>query len=633
MHEGKGFTMNTLLARPRVSPRRTFPLPDPRIATEGDVIPGTKSVDALRIFEALSTRPLTFRQRYLRWGLSPTDRLTLLLVKHRMAVDAEIASQWRRADFLWDEVLAEAKRVIGDEQCWTEIAGTFEQGARGASPSAVSRLRNAFVEEVLIDTHCAFFNGRFKDVEIPDFADRAFVHVARVETLLGLSVMSKADQFQMMRAIEELRINALADGRRWDEAIRLCESLLKRSGGNELYQNRLVELHSGKMMDCLSEGNSSTENAADAAELKSGIDALLKLHRTYPDNVMVFELLAQFFHLRAVKLANYGLVAEALVDIQKALAFRPGFEEAVETRNQLVELMKTLQKRVGELKEELDKRPDATLTSDGIQMLHEAAVGFSQVNSYVNSAEPDETSQARRTAEAKSLWKNIGLQEPAEHWSEQAQELFGAIADVAATPPTTIGELGRCWEHAIAKRPELTGIDSSAVCAFLQQRWFGEGPAPETRKPPEKKGIPLFLTVNPSDHRRDGEPFWFWLFNRADLRLKVQCAVAIILLVTAGTLAVSDAIARHGRESGYQQVLEGVNSRNPLEIVKGAEEYFDSVPLSGGDGRDSVLADLYDKAFVQWFSTQGAGENPESQDHIARYREVIASHGTGGNKP
>src|SRR5215469_1217347 len=55
--------------------------------------------------------PLTWWQRLAGWRLAPDQRVARLLLLHRLAFEAEMEGQFRRADFFWREALAQLGRV------------------------------------------------------------------------------------------------------------------------------------------------------------------------------------------------------------------------------------------------------------------------------------------------------------------------------------------------------------------------------------------------------------------------------------------------------------------------------------------------------------------------------------------
>ena len=133
---------------------------------------------------------------------------------------------------------------------------------------------------------------------------------------------------------------------------------------------------------------------------------------------------------------------------------------------------------------------------------------------------------------------------------------------------------------------------------------------------------PPVTTGLSTKRHRGGEPFGFWLFSGQDKLIKIQAAIAIVLILLVGGLTIRDFVARTTRNTAYNQIIEAIENQDYLGVIEGAESYFANTPLSGKDERDAQVIDIYREAFVRWFV--GLGElDHEAQAHIERYQTLI----------
>jgi hypothetical protein len=348
-------------------------------------------------------------------------------------------------------------------------------------------------------------------------------------------------------------------------------------------------------------------------------------------------------------LGNGGCLAEALVEVQKAMAHNPYIKQAPETRNELVRMMNQLQAQIKLI------LPNTILTEKGKRLLAEAKKGFEPMNAYTQSAAAKATMYAFKLAQAMSIWRRIGLPEPETNtsrgspavmfahngeelptesttgWSRQALLLLDGLSYIFNNPPRSPWDLAAAWEAVVAQKPELAELDRGLIYVFLDRKLFRsteESVASETPVPPLE---PPPLTHIASKRKRSAEPFIPWLFSRQDLRIKAQAAAASVLMLTAGWLTLHDASVRSARDAAYQQILAAEQQQDYLSVVKGAEAFFAHTPLSGKDGRNQQVMQLYSKALVRWVAQQEDQLDDKAQEHLDRYRAVMNSLNQGAN--
>ena len=191
---------------------------------------------------------MTQLQRLVGWRLDALGKITRLLQHHRLAMQAELAAQWQRADFFWQQVQEQAVGVCNDDTVWKVLAETIAY----KYPNAVSltkpdTLRHRCVEELLIDTHCAFYNGLMQKLETQTFedvrssqnkggsgpnisdiqnrlGDRAFSHSQYLEGLLVYSGLDENSRWMMLSGLWRKQIERHLKTEQWQDAARMQPS-------------------------------------------------------------------------------------------------------------------------------------------------------------------------------------------------------------------------------------------------------------------------------------------------------------------------------------------------------------------------------------------------------------------------
>lgn len=616
--------MNVMIARPGELFQRVFPPIGPDLYSTGaDPADLTPDQQAARNLLALANKEFTTWERFLGWKLGAPGRIGRVLLHHRLAMAAELEAQWQRADFFWNEVHKVIKSVCEQPEVWAALVEVVAKESGVAIMNDPEQLRRHLVEEIFIDTHCAFYNGRVQQIEKRDPEYRAFVHINYIKRLIDSLALPADEYLAVLNPPAELIVKLYQEAKQWDQAIEVCTDMLNRYPHLVDYQDRLASLHFTKTQTKLNNGKSESQNLQDAKTLQATITILEGLRKKYPHNVTIFEILGHLHHLCAVKLANGKRLSDALVEVQKALMFNPYLEAAKETRTTLGDMMRNLQAQVAVLKAQLAKRPNATLSEEGRRMQYEAQRGFKPLEEYNRSPEAEETASGFQLAYARRVWQDIGLAEPENRWDERARMLLNALSIIISNPPADKDDLARAWVAVAAQHANLTELDAVRICAFLEHRLFGAADeTPVTKTAASPSGAPA-LTATATNHRQAGEPFGYWFFSRQGIRIKLQAAIAIVLLLVAGGFAISESLNRRARDTAYHQILEAAGNQDYLSVIEGTEVFFSNPILSGKDGRENQVKKLYDEALVRWFVTQRGEPDADTQAHIERYRKLI----------
>ena len=99
-----------MISRLNNSCQRLFPAIQPDIYIRNDdlntLMPDQKVAHQLL---TLANQKFARWERLIGWKLNTLGKMGRLLLQHRLAMEAEFASQWKRADFFWQQVQIEIK--------------------------------------------------------------------------------------------------------------------------------------------------------------------------------------------------------------------------------------------------------------------------------------------------------------------------------------------------------------------------------------------------------------------------------------------------------------------------------------------------------------------------------------------
>jgi tetratricopeptide (TPR) repeat protein len=562
-------------------------------------------------------------ERLTRIRCNSPRRCATLLWLFAAAVRAELEGLWQRADFFFNEAAADFGRLSRDTSAWVPVAGGLEEPTAELTKHP-EKLRECLVDEHFIDTHIALFNGYAAEQETLDAGNRAFTHLARLQALLPASSLSPAQHHALLQPPLERLAAAHESAKQWDGAIEAIETLVALAPEEVGHQDRLIDLVFAKALTNIKASDNETVNRQQADMLRRGIGDLEKLRSRFADNAKVYENLAVLRHLRGVKLANAGAFSDALLEVRKALILLPSFSTAIETWKQLVEAVKNLQKHVAEMEAKIKSQPNLTLNQKGLQMRKVARIGFKEVAAYAESDEAAQLAAAAVRARNRSLWRSIGLPEPASDWDKRAADLLVAMNKVAATQPADRGAIVAEWENVRAASPELSLIDSELVCRFLTSRLLEEPKAPalEPQPPPAESESSAPLLHVSKAKRQGGVPFSFWLTSPVDLVMKFSWATALLLVVVAAAVHVGETKRLQQRAKAYAALSAAKINGDHRAALKAAEDFLEVQP-SAKDGREPEVSAIAAESLVRWM-TQQTGEASAADQHlIDRFRQLM----------
>jgi tetratricopeptide (TPR) repeat protein len=589
-------------------------------------------------------RDFTRLERLSGWKLDIQGQIGHLLLQHRLAVEAELVSQWQRADFFWRQVLVELKAFNKQDTNWERLVNIIFLAVDTQEMMEPVQLRQRLVDELFIDTHFAFYKGLVVQKETLSLKDRAFAHIDYIQQYLQFSGMSvEAVQF-LLEEPWQTRVNLSVESKQWQIAIKTCTQRIKYVPNSTQFQYELAEIYYQATVAQLKEGNSTLQYWRNVNALKFGIRALKKCHKHHPEHLSIFEALSSLHYLLAIYQFNHGQVAIALASIQQAVTYNPRSEQSVKTRDEFIAIMKQMQVQL----KALQTQTNLELTQEGKNLKKQAEKGFLPMDRSIKSKSAQRNSFTFQVAQAIYLWRTIGLPEPpkgwkmgangdilsldlsqrailidaTQGWSTLALKLWDSLGIALSHSPRSNLEIRAMWEHIIANEPDLVGLDSKLICAFLERSFFEEKGDQIPATPPSLSMTPTLLQPT-SNHRKFGtEPFLPWLFSRQDRRIKLQALLASVFLLAATGVMLREQRVNTTRDSAYQQILVAKSQQNDLGVVENAELFLSDAPL-GADKRNEQVTSLYSESLVRWFAQQEDQLDASAQKHLERYRNAL----------
>jgi len=564
---------------------------------------------------ALENRELTSIGKWTGRGLEECERLARLLQFRRQGLDADLQNRWARSDFFWRECNRQLRVLAGDAKVWTAAAALAGVEADGAGA-----LRDAVVDQLFIRTHLALQAAAAKfSGEKPGPNEREFAYTGHLRDLCSAAGVSAEGQAKLLVPLIDRWIEAQSEAKKWPNAIEITRDTIRRVPQERKYPEKLIWLEFLSTKDSLTQGPLKPK---DGRKLKTGIQQMEQLRVQYSWIPVAFTLIGTLRHLRAIALGNNNELSEALVESQKAIDYEPGDEAAVKTQDGLAQNMNSLRARMEIVLREVRTGYNKRLSAEGVKLKNEAQRGFTPVNEYVKSAERSLIQQDIAAARQKAIWIDAGYAEPAADWNERASRLFMVFTEIVEKSPTGRTELEVFVKEHMAGDPLLAGLAPGPAVEFLAGRIFpGEQPRPEavpSAANPEPFPEYRFESNKPA---RGEEPFFFWLFSRQGMRLKVQFAIGLFLLVGGLVLAGFDASRRSLHDLTYRAMLAASNDGDYSRVLDAGENFLSHPGLRADDRAPQVKA-LYSEALVRWFSSLPGTPDQAALQRVRRYQQI-----------
>lgn len=606
--------MSLIIAR-KIQSERVFPPITPSLYESRDS--GNPDQRAAVTLLSFSER-LTKWKRYFKANRNGPDCLDRALLLHRNAFQFELAGHFQRADFFWEELYAELVGIVESKTAWLALAESLgTEHPRLEVLIDPARLRARFIEELLIDAQAAFFNACAKQTNSLTLESRAWKHFGYLKKLLDFTDWTADDKYRLIRWVAEAEITLLGEAQRWQEVTERCQHLIRYCPDSVDYNELLwtANLSERAKYFARNYGSHPPENW-----LKAAIEDLENLRATYPLNVPIYEQLGSLHGELTVSLAQKGHISQALVAAQKAVTFSPSDHNA-DLLSDLTKLMKQIQEEA-QIHDFLGIRFNQTEAF----LLDEVRVGFRLLKEFTDSDECGKIAEARRIASAMTLWKRIGLPKPPDRETERAGKVLAAIDSIFDGSVPTSNEVIQKWYELSRKDQDLAEVEYKRVISFLAGQIWKCDP---TNAQPENPATYVLEPATTTPARQTAPPFDYWLFSRRDLRLKIQVVAASVLLFAAGAVFLVDMTARRVRETSYQSIIQGSQTRNYLQVIEGAEAFLSNSLIASTDVREEEVVEHYNKALVLWVARQPAEINADVTARVERYRQLVGSRSGG----
>jgi hypothetical protein len=171
-----------------------------------------------------------------------------------------------------------------------------------------------------------------------------------------------------------------------------------------------------------------------------------------------------------------------------------------------------------------------------------------------------------------------------------------------------------------------TPSEAAAGAAFAAaEKHAAESPG-EDIKSAEQFGFhrPLQSSL-PDKSRPMRPPFSFWLFSREELRLKIQVAVALLLVLSTATVYSIDAYRATARDRLYDQLSAAVDSGKTAAALDAAAAYLSrSAPLRG-DRREAYVRRIYLSLTKQWAAAHAGVADPDTETRLRQFARLARS--------
>lgn len=655
--------------------------------------PDTSQGDArARLIWLAAGSSLTWWQRVMGLRLTPEKCVSRLLLLHRSAFEAEINGRFQAADFFWREALAVLQRLWTRTDVWNSLRADLGDMAMANA----EQLRDRITEELFIDTQVGFINGRFEQGDPLSSSDRAFVHLRFVRELLKFNSWSSDEVSSLLDPGIEAELGALEGAKRWDEAISCAKEYLTVIADDTKLRARQSLLYYKRTMERLSAAAKGDE-LAGALVLAEGIQCLKGLNSSHPNISITYELIGHLQHLHAIKLANAGSLADALVAASEAQTYSPSLEDIGQLIEQLRENMIKLQKEMGKIQEELKWKPNVSLSQEGQRLQREATRGFTPLREYVDTGVSERVAKARHIASAHSVWREVGFKPNIVPSNEQALELYELANEVYRSEALTAEDMLEMIQVREVAYPHLTEIQADQVVKFILRRRrenTSEAPRSEEVLPAsvsskEPASPPLIVTQ--ASASKGDVPFWYWLFGMQNLGIRAVFATAAFCLIAAlsmtlvdawgsqirsqAYLAVSGAADRGDKESALaeadrflaawtfraddpreeqirqwrREVAELPNRRirnaayermqNALQrgdrevAMEAAEQFLGAPPIDVADPRWDRVVNVYARDFITWFSELAEPLGDAARVRVEGYKKLAVKADVGRRNP
>jgi len=514
---------------------------------------------------------------------------------HREGVQAELSGRFNRADAYWYEVRQSLNAIPKEAPAWSDLAAQLKEAVGETILSNPDELRTRFINEVLVDTHCAFYNGRIR-ADLPP-TDRAYDHVTHLFELLQVTGASLDSKIVLIGEPARAQIQEYQRRGDWGKAQVLARELVGRFPNHLPHQDIVAEILFLEVLAKIKPNSTGHAALAEAAILLSLIQALERFCGSFPYAIGSYEFLANAHYIRAIKLASAGRSSQALTEIELALAYRPHWQEASTVRHEIELQLNRLQSEVNVIRSRVGVRyvggrmMHTSLNADGLALCAEADAGF-KPREQVRQSRMQSIASAMRLAQARQLWFRLDLRAPSADWDARALELLAATELLQRKNPTDAPSLETALKDSKKARPELNW---DRICSDGIMEALLRPAAPATLD----GSAPHLSTPTTPTQSFDYGPFDLWLFSSRELGLKALAVAAAIVLVIGLAGWIIDRQRQEERNEAFAR-LQGATKQLDADAAKQAvDDFLANPPWFRSDGRTLTVVGV-SKQFAEW---------------------------------
>jgi hypothetical protein len=570
---------------------------------------------------ALAKLPQRARDSWFLSKLSPQHRVGRVLYFRRCAMESESEGKWSRADFFWNQSLSLLGAIFSDMRIWQSVLSSMAQAQASLREMAPPDFRDVLVRELFWDTFCGLYNGYLQQNPEPKPDSRAFVHVVYLLRTQRLSPTRLG--LPMTTALPGIRaqIAAARTIGTPDEALKLAKKATKGFPDQaELWDLRLEVSHS-RIFRKLSKGESERDRRADMVLLTKVLTEIEQLLQENPYCSDAYDAIANVRHIRSIRRAESSLIADALSDNRAVLIYNPQHEHAAENRTQLVKLFQSMQQQLAKVLLEIAGKPNTRLTPSGQKTQAQINRAATLLKSSDMTADEHKIVAARELAMVRGVWLRAGLKAPKDRWDERATALYRALVEIMNASPKDVDAIRVAWNNAASPSPLLTDIDLASVTGFLGKLLKLPHPAVADGEPVVRSVRPVIKSL-PAKASTAAAPFSFWLFTTDDLRLKLQVACALLLVVSTASVFSIDSHRAAARGRIFERLAAAAAAGQSLDVIDAAESYFSASAPLGGDPSEPEARRLYLDALKRRLASHAGVPDVEADEHLRRFTQL-----------
>lgn len=465
--------------------------------------------------------------------------------------------------------------------------------------------------------------------------------------------------------VHEQAIQSCESFQNWDAAIKHATSLAHSFPNQVKYQDRLVDLHFKIATEhqSVSFAGSKEEQARQEASqiIQPRIQALEDVLREFPNCHPAYEALAVLHYLQSIQLANGDRPSDAALAVAKALAYKPGWDDAHEAEKQIQRLLTDLQRQIREAGAQhgvnLQSQPWllAGANRELRDLFDQSKSGNSPRDQFRRSREPERIQRESQIARGRHFWLRTALPIPDENWDAQAAKLLEAVDLLQEKDPETATDLITGWIEILAERPDLDLTEHDPWLVFhaflthdeedgdeeqeqdqpLEDDWEeletetedsaeADGPEEDTEQVHDRSIPMLVPSTRGEDQQKDAVPFENWFYTRRSRGTRLALLAAGLALLLVGALGLREYLFWKQRDEAWKR-LKTASASLDVEGAKQAIATFrEAKPFADDHSRLEILKSI-EQEIPRWPALRQRNDTfQQLQQAVRKYDDQAA---------